>query len=258
MLMTGCRLLAIMLILFVVQPLSAFAADPVGEKEAERVASDNGDDGAAEPAEEEYAEEKPIADPLEPLNRVFFTFNDKLYFWLLKPVAQGYGAVVPEWGRLRVRNVFKNAATPVRLVNSLLQFKVHAAAKELGRFLVNTIGGLGGMFDILEDNPDAQPSNEDLGQTLGSYGIGEGFYIVWPVLGPSSLRDSVGSVGDHFLEPVSYITPIWDSLAVRTGDRVNDTSLRIGDYEDFKESALDPYISMRDAYKEHRRSKISE
>ena len=131
------------------------------------------------------------------------------------PAAKAYSVFVPEWGRVRVRNVFKNAATPIRFVNSLLQFKFHAAAKEVGRFLVNTTAGLGGMFDILKDNPNAQPSEEDLGQTLGFYGIGNGFYLVLPVIGPSSLRDGIGLAGDYFLDPVSYITPTVDSIAIR-------------------------------------------
>jgi phospholipid-binding lipoprotein MlaA len=143
-------------------------------------------------------------------------------------------------------------------VNSLLQLKFHAAAKEIGRFLVNTTAGFGGMFDILKDNPNAQPSEEDLGQTLGSYGIGNGFYIVWPVLGPSSLRDSFGLAGDYFLDPVSYITPTIDRTAIRAGDRVNDISLRIGEYEDLKESAIDPYVSFRNAYIQYRDKKVKE
>ena len=209
-------------------------------------------------AEAQPEDEAVIVDPFEPLNRVFFVFNDKLYFILLKPVSQVYGALVPEWGRVRVRNVFTNAAMPVRFVNSLLQLKVHAAVKEVGRFVANSIGGVGGMFDVVGENPDAQPSEEDLGQTLGSYGIGDGFYIVWPVIGPSSFRDSVGLAGDFFLNPVNHITPAADYVAVRSGEHVNDTSLRIGEYEDFTESAVDPYVAMRDAYVQHRKSKVKE
>jgi len=207
---------------------------------------------------EESVEEKAVTDPFEPLNRVFFTFNDKLYFWVMKPVAKGYSAVIPEWGRIRVRNVFKNAAMPVRFINSILQLKMHAAAKELGRFMVNTTAGLGGMFDILEGNPDAGSSNEDLGQTLGVYGIGDGFYIVLPVLGPSSFRDAVGLAGDYYLYPVHYLSDKDAVLAIDSYERVNNTSLRIGEYEDLKESAVDTYTAVKDAYIQHRRSKVKE
>jgi phospholipid-binding lipoprotein MlaA len=206
----------------------------------------------------EIEEEKGIADPFESLNRAMFNLNDKLYFWVAKPAAKAYSFFVPEWGRIRVRNVFKNVAAPIRIVNSLLQFKFHAAAKEVGRFLVNTTAGIGGMFDVLKDNPDAQPSEEDLGQTLGFYGLGNGFYVVWPVLGPSSFRDSIGLAGDYFLDPVSYITPAVDSTAIRSVDRVNDTSLRIGEYEDLKDAAIDPYVSFRDAYIQYRNKKVKD
>jgi phospholipid-binding lipoprotein MlaA len=135
---------------------------------------------------------------------------------------------------------------------------MRGAARELGRFVVNTTAGVGGMFDILKDNPDAKPSSEDLGQTLGHYGLGHGIYIVWPVIGPSSLRDTVGYAGDLFLNPVNYVTPPVDRYAIRAGEQVNSISLRIGDYEDLKESALDPYISFRDAYVQHRKAKVAE
>jgi len=233
-------------------PVTAEEAVPAAEAE-NPVAEVPGEDENGE-----ITEGKEIADPFESLNRVMFTVNDRLYFWVAKPAANAYSFFVPEWGRVRVRNVFKNAAFPIRFVNSLLQFKFHAAAKETGRFIVNTTAGLGGMFDILKDNPNAQPSEEDLGQTLGSYGIGNGFYLVWPVLGPSSLRDSIGLAGDYFLDPVSYITPMRNGIAIRSVDRVNDTSLRIGEYEDLKESAIDPYVSFRDAYLQYRNKKVKE
>jgi phospholipid-binding lipoprotein MlaA len=205
----------------------------------------------------EVTEGKEIADPLQPWNRAMYTFNDRFYFWLLKPVSQGYGKVVPEWGRVRVRNFFHNITMPVRFVNCVLQLKFHSAAKEVGRFVVNSTGGIGGLFDVLKDNPNAQGSNEDLGQTFGSYGIGSGFYIVWPILGPSSLRDTVGLVGDGFLNPENYVTPYWwNAVGVQAYETVNYTSLHIGDYEDLKESALDPYISLRNAYYQHRESEI--
>lgn len=267
----------LVLLFFVFLPVFVYAGEPSAEQEKatslegpvtgeEAVIATDAEKPAAarEPdleKETEYGgmdEGKGIADPFEFWNRAMFTVNDKLYFWVAKPVAKTYSFFVPEWGRIRVRNVFKNVAAPIRFVNSLLQFKFHAAAKEVGRFLVNTTAGLGGMFDILKDNPDAQPSEEDLGQTLGSYGIGNGFYLVLPVLGPSSLRDGLGLAGDYFLDPVSYITPMIDSMAIRSGDRVNDTSLRIGEYEDLKESAIDPYVSFRNAYLQYRNKKIKE
>ncbi len=210
------------------------------------------------PVIEAPQENNDIADPLEPLNRVFFTFNDKFYFWALKPVASAYGFIVPEWGRTRVKNVFENIQAPIRLVNALLQLKMHKFGAEFAKFVLNSTVGIGGLFDIASRHPELKTKGEDLGQTFGSYGIGEGFYLVLPFLGPSSLRDAVGTVGDSFLDPISYITPLRDAVAVRSGDLVNDTSFKIGDYEDIKESALDPYLAIRDIYKQLRRTRVRE
>jgi phospholipid-binding lipoprotein MlaA len=205
-------------------------------------------------AEEEIAA---ISDPLESFNRAMFGFNDKLYFWVLKPVAQGYKKVVPEAPRVGVNNFFSNLRFPIRFVSSLLQADFSGAATELGRFAVNTIWGVGGLLDPASSKQLDIPKNEaDLGQTLGVYGLGQGFYIVWPVLGPSSARDSIGIVGDFFLYPVSYISPWYDWLAVRAYEEVNETSLRIGDYEFVKEAAIDPYVALRDAYGQYRQKKI--
>lgn len=210
-----------------------------------------------EPDYEEITEGNDIPDPLEPWNRAMFTFNDKLYFWVLKPVARGYSAIVPEWGRVRVRNIFQNITMPARFVNNLLQLKINGAGTELLRFVFNTTVGAGGMFDVAK-NIDLKAQEEDLGQTLGVYGIGNGFYLVWPVLGPSSLRDTAGTVGDFFLDPVSYIPDMGLFIGVRSFDYTNETSLHIGDYEDLKESALDPYVSFRDAYFQYRNNKVKE
>jgi phospholipid-binding lipoprotein MlaA len=242
--------LIIFLILFM--PVISHAEEPfLGGKSTES-------ESVVEPAgpEGETIEEREIADPIEPWNRAMFTFNDRLYFWVLKPVAKGYNAVVPEWGRIRVRNVFHNILTPIRVVNCILQLKFQEASHEVGRFIVNSTGGVGGMFDVVGNNPNVKKGEEDLGQTLGYYGIGDGFYIVWPFLGPSSARDSVGMAGDGFLNPLNYITPMEDSIGIQAYETVNGVSLRLGEYEDFKESALDPYISMRNAYYQHRQSLI--
>jgi phospholipid-binding lipoprotein MlaA len=198
-----------------------------------------------------------IPDPLEPFNRAMFHFNDKLYFWVLKPVAQGYNQVVPEPARVGVRNFFSNLRMPVRFVSSLLQGDIQGAATQLGRFLVNTIWGVGGLLDpASSEQLNISKQDADLGQTLGIYGVGQGFYLVWPILGPSSARDSVGLAGDYFLYPVSYINPWYDWLAVRSYEEVNDASLNIGDYESLKEAAIDPYVAVRNAYHQYRQKKV--
>jgi len=200
-----------------------------------------------------------IPDPLEPINRAFFHFNDKLYFWFLKPVASGYKAVVPNPVRRSVKNFFSNLAFPVRFVNCILQAKFDGAGNELGRFLTNSILGLGGFFDVAEKHFDIKAYDEDFGQTLGVYGLGNGFYINWPVLGPSTLRDTIGDAGDYFLDPIYHadLETVYD-LSINGYEKVNDTSLVIGDYEDLKKSALDPYIAFRDAYFQYRRNKVND
>jgi phospholipid-binding lipoprotein MlaA len=198
-----------------------------------------------------------IADPLEPINRAFFLFNDKFYFWLLKPAASGYKAVVPQVFRVSVRNFFSNVSTPIRLVNCLLQAKFECGGTEAIRFLVNTTIGIVGLFDPAKTEFHIEKRETDLGATLGVWGIGPVIYFNWPILGPSSLRDTVGYVGDLFLDPMNYLitsTPI--NLAIKSYYQVNETSLTLGEYEDFKEASLDPYIALKDAYYQYRQNKI--
>jgi phospholipid-binding lipoprotein MlaA len=199
---------------------------------------------------------KTIADPLEPVNRAFFHFNDKLYFWVLRPVAIGYKAIVPVDGRIGVQNFFSNLTTPIRLVNCLLQAKFKGAGNETLRFLLNTTFGIAGFLDPAKKKLKIEKQEADFGQTLGIWGIGPAFYINWPILGPSNLRDTVGYIGDIFLDPRTYmfVRPVF--YVVRPFELVNETSLRIGEYEDFKQAAIDPYIALKDAYYQSRQNKI--
>jgi phospholipid-binding lipoprotein MlaA len=206
----------------------------------------------------EVEPEEEISDPLEPMNRVFFTFNDKLYFWVLKPVSTGYNMVVPEPARVSVRNLYTNASMPIRFVGSLMQGKIVASGTELARFTINTTLGLVGLFDVAEDKFGLKAHKEDLGQTLGSYGIGNGPYLVLPFLGPSTLRDTVGAAGDAMLNPLAYIEPFEALLGVFTYDKVNRVSLSLGEYEDWKKASLDLYTSMKDAYVKRRKVLIKE
>lgn len=218
------------------------------------------DDEFMDELEEEYADQTTlIADPLASWNRAMFKFNDKLYFWALKPIASGYRAITPLTFRTGVRNFFNNLLAPIRFVNCLLQFKLEAASTELARFMVNSTVGVLGFGDIAKDNPDlAPPPAEDFGQTLATYKIGNGLYIVWPFFGPSSLRDSVGLVGDYFLNPISYIEPVEASMGTSAFQKVNATTFQIGDYEAFKKSSIEPYEALRNGYIQLRNKKISE
>jgi len=197
-------------------------------------------------------------DPLKACNRAVFTFNDKLYFWVLEPASNVYGKTVPEKARLAVRNVFVNLGFPVRFVNSALQGKFRKAGVECSRFAVNTSVGVLGLRDPATSWLKLEPSQEDFGQTLGHYRVGDGFPIVLPFLGPSNLRDVVGMVPDYFLAPVSYIDSLGIRLGVRAYDKANYLSLHLGEYEQLKSTALDACTFMNSAYKQHRDGKIKE
>ena len=199
-----------------------------------------------------------INDPLEPVNRLMYNINDTLYFWVLKPCAETVEQVVPEPARIGIQNFFNNLTTPVRFVNCLLQGKGEAADTELRRFLINTTVGVLGFGDPAHDEYGLQPVKEDLGQTLAVYGIEDGFYIVWPLLGPSTLRDSAGKVGDLFLNPVFYVEPTEAAISISAVRVANESSFHIGEYETFKDAALDPYVAMREAYIQYRKKQIQE
>lgn len=212
--------------------------------------------------EESENGDQEIADPLAPLNKVMFHVNDKLYFWVLKPVSQGYAYAVPDYVRTGFSNAYDNLKAPGRIINNLLQLRLQCAGNELARFLINSIVGIGGFGDIAKDVLDIQKQEADFGQTLGHYGIGHGFYIVWPVLGPSSIRDTVGFVGDRLMYPLTYISesdlPIEATMGISTHEKLNDTSFKIGDYESFKKAIIDPYTAMRDAFVQYRKMKVEQ
>lgn len=208
--------------------------------------------------DELLSEQVIIADPLEPLNRIFFKFNDKLYYWALKPAATVYSSLVPEDVRVCIRNSFNNLLAPVRIVNNLLQGKVRNSGIELFRFLVNSTLGIAGLGDPAKDMGLAA-AEEDLGQTLGVYGVGEGIYLYWPLFGPSNIRDTLGLIGDSFLDPLTYMGGSQAASAAWKGGRhLNNISLTLGDYELFTSTALDPYAAARNAYSQYRRGRIKD
>jgi phospholipid-binding lipoprotein MlaA len=199
-----------------------------------------------------------IADPLEPLNRTMFGINDVLYFWVVKPVTKTYSNVVPKPGRIGIGNFFRNVTTPIRLVNCLLQGKTKAASREVDRFAINTTVGILGVGDPAADKWKIKPADEDLGQTLAVYGLGNGFYLVLPFFGPSTLRDTGGMVGDLFLNPIFYVEPRELAMGISAWHFTNQGSFRIGEYESIKEASMDPYVAIRGIYIQNRDKKIKE
>ena len=245
-------------------PALARAEEPqpvAAEHSVEAPVPESGDESGDE-SEPEYENESPqIADPLAPVNKAMFTVNDRLYFWVLKPVAQGY-AHVPEDFRIVFSNIYDNLWAPSRMLNNLLQLRLKGAGNELVRFVLNSIVGIGGSGDVARDAFGIKKQEADFGQTLGHYGIEHGIYLVLPFFGPSSLRDGVGLVGDQFMHPLTYVgsshLTLGQKAEISAHEKVNDTSFRIGDYEAFKEAAVDPYIAMRDAFVQHRKKKVDE
>jgi len=204
-----------------------------------------------------------IKDPIQSYNRAIFVFNDKAYYYFFKPVYRGYRKVVPEKARVSIRNFYTNIKTPVRLFNCLFQGKFKKAGTEGLRFLINSTVGVGGLFDPAKSQFHLKRHDEDTGQTLAKHKVKSGIYIVWPFLGPSTVRDTAGLAGDAALNPVTWVTyfflaPI-EGFGINAHDTVNDTSLEAGDtYEKITKPAVDPYIALLDAYIQNRNKKIRE
>ena len=197
-----------------------------------------------------------VYDPFETFNRGMFWFNDKLYFYLIKPIAKGMRIVIPEPLLLGTANFFSNLRTPIRMVNAALQGQFGQAGDELTRFGVNSTLGILGLFDPSREHFEIKKKKTDTGITMGYYGIGTGPYLVLPFLGPSNFRDGIGLFGDYYLNLKTHFwenTDYWiatgiDALVIVANDK--DT------YEGIKKDALDPYLFIRDAYGQHRQSKI--
>jgi phospholipid-binding lipoprotein MlaA len=233
-----------------------------GLDEAETEEEDEYEDEYDDEYDDEYADEadvKLIPDPFIEMNTGLYHFNDKMYFWVLKPVARGYGFIIPKELRSAIVNVFYNIRFPVRFINCLLQGKVRKSGAEFGQFFINTTAGFLGLANVAANYPELQPSKEDLGQTFAVWGFDNGAFLTLPFLGPSSLRDGLGRLGDTFLDPIWWVpVEIWTSIGIRAGEAVNETSLRIGEYEALKEAAIDPYVMIRNAYVQNRNKVIAE
>lgn len=214
---------------------------------------------------DEYASED-ISDPLEPINRAIFKFNDGLYTYALRPISKGYVAVVPEAGREGIDNFFQNLMFPIRVVNCTLQGKFRRAGLETGKFAVNTVAGIGGFIRISDDVPAlASIPREDTGQTLGVWHIGRGPYLVLPFFGPGTVRDTVGLVGDYVLSPTNWDIQQnvdWYRWKVVTGVNVVNGVQRLPGvlktYDAVRKDALNPYIAVRSSYVQYREAAIKQ
>lgn len=214
-------------------------------------------------------------DPLEPMNRAVFNFNEMVYDNVFDPVARGYKMVTPDPIELVVGNFFSNLNDVVVITNSVLQLNYKSALASSTRLLINTTFGIFGLIDIASDISAASDinlnkRNEDFGQTLGYYGIGSGPYVVLPLLGPSSVRDTFGiAVDGFFMDPVTqgvtgifmkdvaYLNTTALRLPVAATRTINARAQFLDDDKTLEEAALDKYEFTRDAYLQRRTSLVN-
>jgi len=202
-------------------------------------------------------ESSAVRDPFEHINRVIFTFNDYAFTWILNPVATEYSELLPADIRGAVANFFYNMQEPMRAVNSLLQARFADTGTLLARFTINTIGGVGGLGDPAVEL--GFPKKEgSFSQTLASWGVPDGIFLMVPVMGPTTLRDVSGTLVDGFAVTPLYYT--WaagwqESTSIYIGKEVNHLSLHLGEYEKVKEMSVDPYAAVRDGFYQHRRQR---
>ncbi len=210
------------------------------------VAQNNGDDD--------------VNDPLEPVNRAVFQFNEMVQDAVLRPVGRAYNENVPAPARQGIGNFLNNLSSPVVAANSLLQGDVKMAYEVLIRFLINSTAGIGGLVDVVSE-VDGELRDEDFGQTLGVWGFGEGFYLVLPVFGPSNPRDAIGK---FLVDPYFGVV----------GDRISDASAAadyskqavsgvdeyagvVDELDQIKKTSVDYYAAIRSLYRQKRKSEIS-
>lgn len=195
-------------------------------------------------------------DPWENWNRKVFAFNEGLDEHFLKPIATGYANVVPRFVRQGVDNFFANAADAWSVVNNILQGKGEAASQDFARVMTNTTFGFLGVLDIASEM-GLEHHYEDLGQTLGHWGFGAGAYVVWPVLGPSSVRDSIALPADRwFASPATYVSDGRWAAGISALQLVNTRAKLLGATTLLNDIALDKYSFIRDAYLQRRRSLV--
>lgn len=200
-------------------------------------------------------ERRDARDPLEPMNRTIYQFNEKVDDAVLKPVARGYRDTLPQPVRTGVANFFSNIDDVVVLFNDVLQFKLEHAVTDLNRVVWNSTLGIAGLFDVAS-KLGMEKRNEDFGQTLGYWGVGNGPYLVLPFLGPSTLRDTTGRIVDAQVDPLTQHHPV-DERNVSTAVKFIDGRARLLSAEKvLDEAALDPYVFMRDAWLQRRHSLV--
>jgi phospholipid-binding lipoprotein MlaA len=262
------------------QPLGLSDARPATDQtpaSAPSARPETPSDEPLDPFAEAYGDAGEEYDPWEPVNANIFEFNLKVDRYVLKPVAKGYDFILPDVVQVGVSNIFSNLRFAPRFLNNMFQGKLKGAGIEVGRFLINSTVGLAGFFDLATKVNLVTPE-EDLGQTLGFYGVKPGPYVVLPLLPPFTVRDFVGYVGDVFLNPINWlVVPIIEvdhvpsviahknrmtTSIIQTGSRVgeivNERSRNLEKYQGVEEATLDLYSAVRNAYLQKRAQAVRE
>lgn len=226
-------------------------ADDIGDDFADSFDDDYGDEDFDDLVGADGAD-----DPLEGFNRAIFWFNDIVDQAILRPIAWTYGFIMPEVVKQPIRNGFRNLGAPLRFINDMLQGEVTAAGVTGARFIINSTVGVAGLFDIAGDaGLEHQPS--DFGQTLYTWGIDSGPYVVLPFFGPSTVRDTVGLVTEFFLDPVPYAIDDSDiSLGLTIAGGIVKREEVIDDLDALRENSLDYYAALRSAYLQNRAAQL--
>ncbi len=203
---------------------------------------------------------KEANDPLEPMNRYFFELNYAADELLFKPLAGWYYVALPNFAQDGVRNVLRNVRSPVVLANDLFQGETDRAGVTVGRFLVNSTMGLGGLFDIAS-RIGLDYHDEDFGQTLAVHGVGEGPYLMLPLLGPSNPRDAAGRVVDMLFDPLTYIGMFGGvsniGLGAAVAEGVDTRARNLKTLDAIRKGSLDYYATIRSLYRQHRNDEIN-
>jgi phospholipid-binding lipoprotein MlaA len=196
-------------------------------------------------------------DPYEDLNRGVFAFNQTLDGLILKPAAQIYRGIVPEQGRIGIRNALANAASTVTFANDILQGDMDRATVTLGRLFINTLFGFGGLVDTASAWGAEPAHSEDFGQTLAVWGAEEGPYLMLPIFGPSNPRDAVGRLADAFTDPLNYVSLGTGAWAARAGTTAVDMRSRYLDQlDELERTSVDFYAAIRSLYRQRRDAEI--
>jgi phospholipid-binding lipoprotein MlaA len=195
------------------------------------------------------------SDPWERMNRGTFRFNEGLDRWVIEPAAKGIDFLLPDLVERSIGRFFDNSSIPIHFGNALLQFKPVSAVEDLARFVVNSTIGLAGFFDPAT-HIGLETQQEDFGQTLGVWGIPARPYLVLPVFGPSNPRDTLGLAVDSFSTVYPWFMPIYASISISVGERLNWRSLKLDEIAAEREAALDYYVAVRNAYLSYRENQV--